>query len=91
MRAGIEQTLGKSIKDIIVAESPGSSYPRKQVFLIFADDTYFEFYGAEFSWTASVDPGGVDEVGRYIANFPNTKIVGECHRSDSNDSAAQEP
>ena len=91
MRAGIEQTLEKCIKDIIVAESPGPSFPGKQVFLVFADDTHFEFYGPNFSWTAGVDPGGVEKVRSYIAKFPGSKIIGECHSPDSRDSAAQEP
>ena len=77
MRYGIQETLGKCIKAVIVAESPNT--PKKQAFLIFTDDTHFEFYHTEsgFAWTARVDPGGIDKVRSYIANFPEARIVYE--------------
>ena len=74
MRDGIQQTLGKRIQAILVTEAPVS--PRQQVFLIFDDDTHFEFYAdGGLTWTAAVDPRGVDKVRSYVAQFPAAKIV----------------
>jgi hypothetical protein len=77
MHAGIKEVIGKRITAVVVAESP--RLPQRQVFLIFADDTYFEFYGTDcgFSWTEGVDPGGLEKVRAYIAQFAGAEIKAE--------------
>jgi len=41
MKDGVKQILGKTISAVVVAESADLSH----VFLVFSDDTNFEFYG----------------------------------------------
>lgn len=57
MKNGVSKILGKTITNVVVAskEKP----PRQQVFLVFSDGTYFEFYGAQFNCAAGIDRGGV--------------------------------
>lgn len=58
MKAGLEQLLGKTIRAVLVNGKTG------QVFLVFSDETHFEFYPDERSvnWIRGVDPGGLDRV-----------------------------
>ena len=42
MRDDLQNIVGKQIKGVVVTE--GESDPRSQVFLIFSDETYYEFY-----------------------------------------------
>ena len=74
MRGGIQQILGKRVRAIVVAKAPVA--PRQQVFLIFDDDSHFEFYSdGEFTWTAAVDPGRVEKVRRYVSGFREATIL----------------
>jgi len=75
MKDGIQQLLGKRIKAAIVAESPTS--PRTQMFLVFTDDTSFEFYGNEFSGAGRLDQRGIENVRRYISQHPEARITAE--------------
>ncbi len=64
MKDGIQNIIGKTIKSVIVTRNDRP--PGNQVFLIFDDDTYFEFYGESFTGAGGIDQGSVDEVSRYI-------------------------
>ncbi len=68
MTTAVYGILGKTIKAVIVKVRDGT--PRTQLFLIFSDDTYYEFYG-DGNWvcaTGGVDSGGVEAVRRYMPN-----------------------
>jgi len=66
-RAEVGQIIGKRIGGVIVKECP--SAPRAEVFLIFEDGTYYEFYSSvEITCAGGVDRGGREEVIRYMAN-----------------------
>ena len=41
-KAAVETIIGKTVKHVVVKE--GSTPPQSQVFLVFTDDTYYEFY-----------------------------------------------
>jgi hypothetical protein len=75
MKDGIKQVLGKCIKSVIVAKSPKS--PTRQVFLVFTDDTSFEFYGDQFSGAEGIDQGGIENVRRYISQHHEAEITVE--------------
>ena len=71
---GLPQIMGKRICGAIAKE--GDRSPRTQVFLIFDDGTYMEFYSTTtFTCAAGVDQGGFDEVRNYL---PDHRIVFEC-------------
>lgn len=66
MREEISQILGKTIKAVVVSEE-NRSQPRMQVFLIFTDNTSYEFYGDLFRGAGGLDQGGIDAVIKYVA------------------------
>jgi hypothetical protein len=65
LKPQIKEIVGKRIMAVVVKENPRLSPPR-QVFLIFDDETNFEFYSnSEVTWTSGVRPGGIDWVRNY--------------------------
>ena len=75
LKEALPQLLGKRICGAVVKE--GDRMPRMQVFLIFDDDTYYEFYtDSTIFGTAGIDRGDIEHVRQYI---PEQKIVFECH------------
>jgi hypothetical protein len=68
----INNIIGKTISSVIVAENKKS--PKKRVFLVFSDDTYFEFYGENFSCTSGVDKGGLDKATQYAHAMSGSTI-----------------
>ena len=73
MKDGIKQILGKRITAFVVTESPTA--PRRQVFLIFSDNTHFEFYGHEFTGASGLGTGGLEQVRDYVAKFSSAEIT----------------
>lgn len=66
--------VGKTIAHIVLKD--GES-PRGQLFLVFTDGTYYEFYsGSSIDGTTSFDDGGLAAAIRYMA--PRQKIVFQC-------------
>lgn len=72
MKDGIKNIIGKKISKIIVAENTNT--PKRQVFLVFSDDTYFEFYGDIFSGAGGVDEGGFEAAKKYAENIMSAVI-----------------
>ena len=68
MKAGVRQILGKTIKGVIVSDDNGAG-PRTQVFLLFDDDTYYEFYGSQIVGSGGVDKGSELAAMRYAEKF----------------------
>lgn len=64
MKDGLKQTIGKQIVEVVVA-AKNSGEPRNQVFLIFSDGTYFEFWGHHFSCAGGVDRGSTEQAISY--------------------------
>jgi hypothetical protein len=71
MKSQIREILGKKINGVVVKE--GEKAPQTQVFLLFSDGTYYEFYGI-INGTGGVDRGGIKEVRQYMAS-KNRSIV----------------
>jgi hypothetical protein len=67
MKSGVKDIVGKRIIGVVVKSLERGNAANDQVFLIFDDNTYFEFYG-DFSCTSAVDRGGIDEVRRYMSS-----------------------
>lgn len=63
MKDGLKEIIGREISAVVVAAN--REQPHNQVVLIFADGSYFEFYG-DFSCAGGVDPGGLDRAVRYV-------------------------
>jgi hypothetical protein len=63
----LAEIVGKRIAGVVVKENSRLSPPR-QVYLIFDDETNFEFYANSIvTWTSGVRPGGIDWVRKYCA------------------------
>ena len=73
-KAAVASILGKTIKHIVVKE--GDRAPRSQVFLVFTDDSYYEFYSTHgsISGAGGLDVGGIEAVRKYL---PEQEIVYE--------------
>ncbi len=65
MKSGLREIVGKTITDVIVARNDYRD-PANQVFLVFDDGTFFEFWGAQFNCNGGVWQGGVDDAERYV-------------------------
>ena len=71
MKPEIKDIAGKMIKGIVVKKSDRN--PKSQVFLLFNDNTYYEFYSTEkINGADGVDHGGMDAVKNYI---PENTII----------------
>lgn len=66
MKDGIKQIVGKTITGVVVADQRSGT--RRQMFLIFNDDTHFELWGDSFTGASGLDFGGLEKVRNYSAN-----------------------
>ena len=69
----IKQIVGKTIAGIIVRNSMGAG-PRDQLFIVFTDNTYLEFYG-NLGWSNNLEVGNLETVKQYAARFGGTVEV----------------
>jgi hypothetical protein len=65
MADAVPGIIGKTIAHVVVKRRPDR--PIGQVFLVFADGTYYEFYSAgdDITGTSAIDTGGLEDVRRY--------------------------
>lgn len=64
---GIDEIAGKTIERVIVKKAIDPwSHPGIQVFFVFTDQTYYELYSDDISFTGGVDQGGRDAVLNYM-------------------------
>ena len=73
MKFGLKEIIGKTITSVIVSrkEPPNEI---NSVFLVFSDDTYFEFWGSNFTGGGGVNPGGIEKAINYIGNL-GAKVI----------------
>jgi hypothetical protein len=64
------QLVGKTIAHIVL--KAGDS-PASQLFLLFTDGTYYEFFGGPIAGANGIDRGTLEDVLRYMS--PPQKIV----------------
>jgi hypothetical protein len=69
----LKQIIGKSIGGIVLAENTGPG-PQYQIFVIFTDNTYLEFYG-NLGWSTYLETGDVQTVRQYASRFGGKVIV----------------
>lgn len=67
LRAALAGTLGKTINGFFISEHPGKHF---QVFLTFADGTYYEFYGeGHLNGARSLDRGDQVSVRKFLSDI----------------------
>ena len=69
----LKQIVGKTIAGIVTREGVGSG-PRYQIFVIFTDNTYLEFYG-DMGWSTHLETGDVETVQQYASQFGGKVVV----------------
>lgn len=66
MKASIRSLIGKTITGVIVKQG---GPVKQQIFLLFSDDTYFEFYSSErMSYSGTLSVGDASAVREYMAD-----------------------
>ena len=76
MSDAFEKIFGKTIKGVCVRRNKGN--PAGQVFLVFNDDTYYEFYSYEYIKGA----GGIDEVLRISSQREGSAVFCEQQNNE---------
>jgi hypothetical protein len=69
----LKQTVGKTIAGMVTREGVGAG-PRYQLFVIFTDNTYLEFYG-DMSWSTHLETGDIETVKQYASRFGGNVVV----------------
>jgi len=69
----LKQIVGKTIAGIVTHDGIGAG-PRYQLFMIFTDNTYLEFYG-DMGWPTHIESGDVETVKQYAARFGGRVVV----------------
>ena len=69
----LRQITGKTIAGIVTREGVGAG-PRYQLFMIFTDNTYLEFYG-DMGWPTHLESGDVETVKQYTSRFGGRVVV----------------
>jgi hypothetical protein len=80
---GLSQIIGKTIDAVVVKESQRT--PQFQVFLVFSDNTHFEFYcnTEEIGFNKRVYEGGLEKVRKYMTE-ESRRITFQSYRDKSN-------
>jgi hypothetical protein len=66
--------VGKTIANVVLKEGTG---PRAQLFLVFTDGTYYEFYSAScIDGAGGIDQGGLPAVLAY--GKPRQAVIFQC-------------
>ena len=63
----LKQIIGKSISGIVISQNTGRG-PQYQLFVIFTNNTYLEFYG-DMGWSTHLESGDVETVRQYASRF----------------------
>ena len=69
----LKQVVKKTIAGVVIHRSVGSG-PRDQLFIVFTDNTYAEFYG-DVGWANSLEVGDLETVKQYAAQLGGNLIV----------------
>jgi hypothetical protein len=69
----LKQIVGKTIAGIVTHEGAGAG-PRYQLFVIFTDNTYLEFYG-DMDWSTHLETGDVETVKQFASRFGGKVVV----------------
>lgn len=69
----LKQIVGKTITGIVIRKSVRTG-PREQLFMIFTDNTYLEFYG-DLGWSTHLESGDVETVKQYASQFGGQVVV----------------
>jgi hypothetical protein len=69
----LKPIVGKTIAGMVTRGAWGAG-PRYQLFMIFIDNTYLEFYG-DMGWSTRLESGDVETVKQYASRFGGNVVV----------------
>jgi hypothetical protein len=67
-KQSLQAVIGKTIRSIVFRSGTGVS-PETQLFLVFEDDTYYEFYGQEMGFVRTLSEGDTTKAMNYARKF----------------------
>jgi hypothetical protein len=70
----LQGVFGKTIRSVVFRSGVNVS-PASQLFLVFEDRTYFEFYGQEIHFIRSLADGDVAKAIEYVSKFSPKLLV----------------
>jgi hypothetical protein len=70
----LRHIVRKTIAGVVIRNSMGAG-PRDQLFIVFTDNTYLEFYG-NLGWTNRLEVGDLETVKQYSAQLGgNVEVI----------------
>jgi hypothetical protein len=95
VKSAVREIVGRTIAGVVVKEGDGKGPPSSQVFLLFSDGTFYEFYSSfnEVIGVGGVCKGSLNDVRKYMT--PRMQIVREfvdetlLHRDETARPAAE--
>lgn len=63
----LRHIVRKTIAGVVICNNVGAG-PRDQLFIVFTDNTYLEFYG-DLGWTNRLEVGDLETVKQYAAQL----------------------
>ena len=73
-KESLKAVIGKTIRSVVF-RSGKEANPETQIFLVFEDGTYFEFYGQDMGFVRSLSEGDINKVTSYARKFSNEVFV----------------
>ena len=73
-KESLKEVIGKTIRSVIFRSGLDAN-PETQLFLVFEDGTYFEFYGQEIGCVRSLSEGGISKAMDYASKFSRKLLV----------------
>ena len=71
----MEETLGKTIKGVIVKKNMNNSFPAMSVHLVFTDDTSYEIYAdRQMNFAGGLNPWDMEKARKY-GNPPMKNVL----------------
>ncbi len=70
----LKVVIGKTISSVVFRSGIDTS-PETQLFLVFEDGTYFEFYGQEIGFVRSLSDGDITKAIDYARKFSSDVLV----------------
>jgi hypothetical protein len=67
-KESLKEVIGKTIQSVVFRSGIDAN-PETQFFLVFEDDTYFEFYGQEIGFVRSLSAGDLAKAIDYARKF----------------------
>ena len=73
-KESLKEVIGKTIRSVVFRSGYDAS-PEAQLFLVFEDNTYFEFYGQEIDCGRTLSEGDINHAIGYARKFSSKLLI----------------